>query len=103
MNRVGGDGNRLPRPEEVMYANPKLRSVIENAGAQMVGHGVRTYRRELVRGPDETARALNPGSIAMIAGEVPAQNGWRDADPGVSATGGKQVRARERAAGLLIT
>src|SRR5882757_7450620 len=103
MNRIGRDGNRLPRPDEVIYANPKLRSEIKNAGAQMVGHGIRTYRRELVRGPDETARTLNPGTITVIPGEVPAQDRRRDADPGVGTTRGKQVAARERAAWLLIT
>src|ERR1700739_3307780 len=65
MNRIGGDENRLPRPDEVMYAYPKLRSVIKNAGAQMVGYGIRTYRRELVIGPDEATRTLNPGTKAV--------------------------------------
>src|ERR1700692_4207186 len=102
MNRIGGDGNRLPRPDEVMYAYPKLRSVIKNAGAQMLGHGIRTYRRKLVSGPDEAARTLNPGTNAVAAGEVPAQDRRQDADPGVGATCGKQIAARERTTWLRI-
>ena len=62
MNRIGGDGDRLPRLDEIMDPHPKLRGEIKNAGAEMPGHGIRTYGREFVIGPDKAARTLNPGS-----------------------------------------
>src|SRR5580704_19741912 len=38
----------------------------------------------------------------MAAAQVPAQDGGRDADPGVSAPGGKQVAASQRTTWLLV-
>ena len=93
MHRIRGNGDRLLWLDEVMDAQTELWGVVENTGPQMIGHGVRPDGWKFVIGPDETTRTLNPGQKVMAATEVPAQNGRRDADPGISAASGKQVAA----------
>src|SRR3984885_972513 len=85
-----------------MDAQTELRGVVENTGAQMIGYGVGPDGWEFVIGPDETARTLNPGQKAASTTEVPAQDDRRDAQAGISPTGGEQVAATQRYAGFLI-
>ena len=76
-----------------MDPKSELRRVIENAGTQMPGNRIGTYGRELVIGPDEAPRTLNPGQEATAWGQVPTQDQRRDTHPGIGASRRKEIRA----------
>src|ERR1700689_939220 len=103
MHRIGCYRNRLLWLDEVVHAQTKLRSVVEDTCSQMIGNGVRTDWWKFGIGPDETAPTLNPGQEATSTTEVPAQNGRRNAQPRISPAGGEQVAATQRHAALLVT
>src|ERR1700723_3594156 len=85
-----------------MDAQTELRGEDENTGAQMIGQGGGPDGREYLVGPDKPACTLNPGQEAASTTEVPAKDDRRDAQAGISPTGGEQVAAFQRYARLLV-
>src|SRR5271165_2014802 len=82
MDRIGGKVNRAARLHEVVKSNTELRRKIPDAGAAGLTVRNEDIGRILVRGVDQSTRALKPRGEMTAWFQVPAQDDRRDADPG---------------------